>query len=185
MNKQQSEIYLTKFYNILGNMSYRMISVEMINNITINFIRTMIPHHQAAIYMCQNLLNYTNNQKLITIAQNIISMQQRGINQMKEILETTPEYISNTNQINDYLDKYYRILNRMTVRMRKSLQSPNIDLDFISEMIPHHEGAIEMCQNLLEYPIDKRLEKVAQNIIDEQSKGVEELKQVRSNLQSK
>ena len=52
---------------------------------------------------------------------------------------------------------------------------PESEQNFISEMIPHHKGAIAMCNNLLQYNIDPRLRKVAENIIKEQSKGVEEL----------
>ena len=81
--------YLLKFDQILNNMGERMLSDDIINNITINFIRCMIPHHQAAIYMCENLLKYTQYKPLIAIANNIINMQTRGIEQMRQIERTT------------------------------------------------------------------------------------------------
>ena len=43
-------------------------------------------------------------------------------------------------------------------------------------------GAISMCENLLQYRIDRRLRSVAETIIQEQSKGVKELMEVRKNL---
>ena len=61
--------YLTRFDEILNQMADKMLSAEVTNSITINFIRCMIPHHQAAIYMCENLLNYTRYQPLQKIAQ--------------------------------------------------------------------------------------------------------------------
>lgn len=72
----------------------------------------------------------------------------------------------------------------MICRMRNSLRSNNINLNFVSEMIPHHEGAIKMCENLLKYKIDPRLEVVARDIISEQSEGVEELENIRRNLEN-
>ena len=66
--------------------------------------------------------------------------------------------------------------------MTNSLRSNNINLNFISEMIPHHEGAIAMCQNLLQYNIDPRLRVVAENIIKEQSQGVQDLYEIRNML---
>lgn len=51
-------------------------------------------------------------------------------------------------------------------------------------MIPHHEGAICMCENLLKYCIDPRLEKVAKDIIKEQSQGIKELKDMICHYES-
>ena len=70
----------------------------------------------------------------------------------------------------------------MIYRMKYCLRSNDINLNFISEMIPHHEGAIAMCQNLLQYNIDPRLRMVAENIIKEQSQGVKDLYEVKRML---
>lgn len=183
-NSFEVERYLSRFQQILDNMSYQMTSVSMTNNITKNFIRTMIPHHQAAIYMCQNLLQYTTYQPLIKIAYDIISTQTKGIKEMQEILRTTVDYSNTTRDVNRYLDRYYEITYYMIQRMQNSLQSSNINLNFVSEMIPHHEGAIAMCRNLLQYPIDPRLRRIANSIIEEQSRGVQQLKQIQKNLTS-
>ena len=66
--------------------------------------------------------------------------------------------------------------------MKNSPRCVNINLDFVGEMIPHHEGAIQMCNNLLQYRIDPRLADVARTIIEEQSRGVKELEQIRRML---
>ena len=66
--------------------------------------------------------------------------------------------------------------------MKNAPRCENINLDFVNEMIPHHKGAVEMCNNLLQFRIDPRLIKVAQNIIKEQSEGIKELEKVRDFL---
>src|SRR5918998_731762 len=48
------------------------------------FIDTMIPHHQSAIEMAQVALENSDNPKIKDLAQNIISAQQREIEQMRE-----------------------------------------------------------------------------------------------------
>jgi uncharacterized protein (DUF305 family) len=48
------------------------------------FIDAMIPHHQSAIEMAQVALENSNNPKIKELAQNIISAQQREIEQMKQ-----------------------------------------------------------------------------------------------------
>ena len=51
--------YLYRFDQILDEMAEKMLNPNIVNNITLNFIECMIPHHQAAIYMSENLLRYT------------------------------------------------------------------------------------------------------------------------------
>lgn len=174
--------YLTRFDQILCQMANKMLSQNIVNNITIDFIVCMIPHHQAAIYMCENLLNYTDYEPLQEIANNIISMQTRGIKQMEEICRTTKGFESCKEDVSCYIKRYLSITKHMIDRMKNSSRCVNINLSFVNEMIPHHEGAIAMCENLLQYCIDPRLKEVADSIIREQSEGVRQLKQIQKNL---
>lgn len=171
--------YLIRFDEILNQMADKMISQEVTNSITINFIRCMIPHHQAAIEMSENLLQYTRYQPLQEIANNIIKRQTEGIEQMTEIA-TTSSYLNTPKDINNYIAKYLEITKEMIEKMKNSSRCVNINLNFVNEMIPHHEGAIYMCKNLLLYRIDPRLRNVADSIIKEQSEGVKKLKQVQA-----
>ena len=113
------------------------------------------------------------------IAKNIMRTQTEGIRQMIGIYETTPNIFNAYEDVERYRKRYIEITKRMIEKMKNSSQGQNIDFDFISEMIPHHEGAIQLCQNVLQYHIDPRLEKVARTIIRQQTKGIEELKQVK------
>ena len=178
----QVKNYLARFDEILNEMATKMLNPSLTNNITLDFIVCMVPHHQAAIYMSQNLLKYTNFEPLQNIANGIIKMQQRGIKQMEEIAKTTKGYDNSKYDVNIYLQRYFEITNNMLARMQNSRRMMDINLDFVSEMIPHHEGAIQMCRNLLMYRIDPRLVQVANTIIQEQSKGVMELKEVEKEL---
>jgi len=174
--------YLARFYQILNQMEEKMLSVRVVDNITIYFIRCMIPHHKAAIYMCENLLKYTNYPPLQEIAHNIIETQTRGIEQMEEIAQTTCGYNNCLEDVFCYQKSFLEITQNMINKMRNSPRCTNINLSFVGEMIPHHEGAIFMCENLLQYCIDPRLIEVAKNIIKEQTEGVKQMEEVRRNL---
>ncbi len=182
----RAQRYLNRFDQILYEMSEKMLHAELTNySITIDFIRCMIPHHQAAIYMSENLLMYTRYPPLIEIAKGIVAMQTKGIEEMKEILRTTSGYMNMERDINTYLTRYFEITNDMIEKMKNSPRCVNINLDFVNEMIPHHEGAIQMCNNLIQYYIDPRLRNVANTIIREQSKGINELEEIRKKLCNK
>ncbi len=174
--------YLKEFDRILYEMQNKMYGVKGGNSITLDFIKAMIPHHKAAIEMCQNLLNYTNYYPLMEVANNIIAMQEHGINQMKKIMKSTKGFNNYPQEINLYMQDYLNITGDMICKMDNSLRSMDINLDFISEMLPHHEGAILMCQNLLQYNVDPRLADLAMNIMQNQSEGIKELQSIQSNL---
>lgn len=176
--------YLYEFFQILNNMEDKMLNMPFTDNITINFIRSMVPHHQAAIYMCQNLLRFTNYEPLEEIAQDIISTQTKGIAEMREVAITTSGYSNSRRDVNFYEKLFLCITKEMICRMRNAPRSNNINLDFVNEMIPHHEGAIKMCENLLKYRVDPRLIEIANNIILEQSNGVKKLEEIRKVISS-
>ncbi len=174
--------YLMRFDEILCTMKSKMLSNCFIDDITTYFVKCMIPHHQAAIYMCENLLYYTCNEPLIEICRNIIKTQEAGIEKMQEIACTTSGFFNNNEEINCYMSSYLGITKNMIYKMEKAPRCINLNLNFVNEMIPHHEGAIAMCSNLLKYNIDSRLKNVAQSIISKQSQGVRNLTKVHNNI---
>ena len=181
-NKNRVKNYLIKFNEILSTMGCKMLFKSNCDEITVYFINCMIPHHQAAIYMCENLLKYTKYEPLQCIAKNIINMQEQGVKQMREIKNTTKGYTNSKEDVKEYTEKYCKIVREMLYKMKKAPKCIDINLNFVNEMIPHHEGAVKMCENLLNYDIDPRLVDVAKKIIKEQSNGIKELEKIRENL---
>lgn len=170
--------YLCKFNQIVNEMQTKMLCRNSVSDITLDFIECMTPHHQAAIAMCENLLQFTQCESLKKIACDIIEAQTQGIKQMQEIAKTTCGFVNSQNDVNCYIARYLSITRNMICKMRNRAECSNINLNFINEMIPHHEGAILMCENLLKYCIDPRLKKMAEDIIKEQSQGIKDLKEV-------
>lgn len=171
--------YLKGFDQILCEMSNKMLSFNTTSNITINFIECMIAHHEAAIYMCENLLTYTNYKPLYNISKDIIKIQTQGLAEMRKIVRTTITEANMPNHVASYENNYLIIIKNMVNKMKNRPRTQNINFDFTAQMILHHKGAIEMCNNLLQYPIDDRLKIVATSIIQEQTKGIEELRYIQ------
>ncbi len=63
----------------------------------------------------------------------------------------------------------------MMKNMNSAPYSGDVDVDFRTHMIPHHEGAIAMAKVALKYASDAETKKMAQNIIDEQEKQVADM----------
>jgi hypothetical protein len=62
----------------------------------------------------------------------------------------------------------------MTKMMRDMVIDPSgdVDTDFVTMMVPHHQGAIEMAQALLRYGHNEQLRRLAQEIIVTQQQEI-------------
>lgn len=57
--------------------------------------------------------------------------------------------------------------------MHTAPQTGDPDRDFVTMMIPHHQGAIDMAKVLLLYGTDEQLKRLAQEIIADQQNEVQ------------
>jgi len=76
----------------------------------------------------------------------------------------------------DYLIRYCDILSNMINSMKKAQTNNSISHNFIVKMLPHHEAAVEMSKNLLRFTTYIPLQCLANEIIDDQLRGIEEMK---------
>lgn len=170
--------YLTRFYAILDEMIHSMDCTQTNDSISHNFIAQMIPHHEAAIEMCQNVLQYTNNPELRCIASDIISTQTRSIQNMRSILDQCNFVTNSCQDLNLYNRRCKEVTRTMFREMGSAYSDNNISANFIREMIPHHEGAIGLCENALRFCICPGLAPILEAIISSQAKGIQEIRQL-------
>lgn len=181
----QTMNYLNRYDEILRIMSNQMLHLPITNNISLDFINSMIPHQQAAIYMCENLLEYTTNMYLRDLALRIIKISRKNIDEMLNIRRTIKPQINRPEDVNRYVSKYLSITNNMINKMRNSHRTPNIGINFIGAMIPHHEGAVLLCQNVLQYQIDPRLRILALAMIEELNGEIQQLNSIKNTILNK
>ncbi len=77
---------------------------------------------------------------------------------------------------NDYLAAFDCILSEMTDKMTHADLSDSISHNFITQMIPHHQGAIEMARNILKYTTNIALQNLALQIITAQTKSISDMR---------
>lgn len=172
---EETKCYLSRFYEILEEMIKSMGDAELTDSLSHNFIVQMIPHHMAAVEMSRNLLKYNPCEPLRTIAKNIISMQEQGIQEMTEALKSCHKLINSSQDLCLYQHRYEQIVDNMFSQMNNACSDNNISANFMREMIPHHQGAIYMSENALRYCVCSQLQPILENIIVSQRQGVREM----------
>jgi uncharacterized protein (DUF305 family) len=66
---------------------HKEMMIKSTGNIDIDFLKGMIPHHQGAIDMSEELIKKTKDPELKAFAQKIIKDQKAEIKQMQEMLK--------------------------------------------------------------------------------------------------
>lgn len=185
INRELSNVaktYLATYRDILDNMILQMTSADLCDSISYNFIVQMIPHHQAAISMSNNILKYTTNIRLEHIACQIISEQTKSIANMRKIMCNCGRLENSCRTIGEYQDSVGKIISEMHKQMKDARADNRIDCNFISEMIPHHMGAVKMSELTLRYDICPELKPILQAIISSQKRGIMQMKALSKQL---
>lgn len=174
-NEYNVKKYIETFNCILRNMITGMMCVSPSDSISHDFILQMIPHHRAAIQMSKNILKYTDDSKIQKISLNIISEQTKSIANMQKVLHRCNCYKNSGDEVLKYQIKFQNIATEMYYKMSHAKITDCINYNFLTEMIPHHEGAILMSENTLDYDICPELKPILEAIIISQCNGVKEM----------
>ena len=86
-SKADSEEYLEEYNKVKDKMFKEMQGVEITNNVDANFLQEMIYHHEGAIGMAKDILKYTKDPELRKLAENIVTTQSKGVEEMTALLK--------------------------------------------------------------------------------------------------
>lgn len=179
---QETEEYLCAYKKILEEMIKGMTEAKLTDSISHNFIVQMIPHHRAAIEMSKNVLKYTQNSRLQQIASGIVKEQTKSIENMQQILKRCEIQANTSRDVMLYQQKERQIMQMMFYQMKNARETNRINCDFMWEMLPHHEGAVRMSHNTLQYCICLDLKPILDAIITSQERGIREMKNLQQQI---
>lgn len=170
--------YLTEQDSIMMNMMEDMIIREKSGNASIDFLEGMIPHHEAAIKMSESYLNYSKDgTDLQTLAQDIITEHKKELAQMNELIQKYRNQSKKDRAREDgYLAKYSQMFSQDS---RSHHVNPSgaqtIDRAFAESMIIHHQMAVDMAGDILDYTDEKEVRQLAREIKDVQEKEIRQM----------
>ena len=143
----------------------------------LQYLDSMIHHHNGAIMMAKMVLGKTERPELKAFAQKVIDDQSKEIDYMKQLREQW--YAGKPQAVNMEMPGMVGGMKIMTGEHMKEMdQMPPAHFDdhFLNMMIAHHEGAVTMskeAQKKAEHPEVKQL---ADKIIQAQGPEIEQMK---------
>lgn len=144
------------------------------NEADVTFLQDMVVHHEEAIEMAEMVEGRTERPELIELAGNIISSQTAEIEEINGLLEEAGEDAGDDMGGMDMGGDMGMSQEDMDALME--MEGEEFDKMFSEMMIEHHTAAIEMANEVLDKGENTAVATLAQGIIDEQQKEIDDMK---------
>lgn len=149
----------------------RMEAMPKTNDPEIDFSSMMILHHQGAINMGNVQIKEGKNDSLKRFSQKMIAAQQIEITELTHVLST----LTVNNSVPAFTHEQTDHMMKMDQIADIQLITGDIDNDFATLMIQHHNSAIENAEAYILYGDHDGLKVMAQKMIADQKMEIKEL----------
>ena len=140
----------------------------------LQFLDTMIAHHQGAVDMAKMAAAKAEHAELKALAANVITSQEKEIGEMKSWREKW--FAGEAPAMNMEMAGMSDSMKDMDMTKLGSLTGNAFDLEFIEQMIPHHEGAVIMAKEALQKSQRAEIKNMANAIIRDQEAEIKQMK---------
>ena len=150
----------------------------------VKFPQGMIVHHEQAIIMSEMANERTNNKIILDLAKRIDVSQKDEINFMESWLKQRNEYADSSHSDHHMHESHHMHMNMVGMATPKQLndlsnsKSTDFDRLFLQLMITHHDGALEMVEDLKKYPgnaYDPILNEFVSDLVNDQGVEIERM----------
>lgn len=172
------EAYYLRYKFILETMKNEMNDALKTRNADKDFLYEMIPHHEAAIAMSENILQYGRHPEVSQVAKGIIEEETVELQKMRELLNL----MLTTNEQTPYVEQNTHENEHMFAKMEAISYTDNIDKHFLETMIAHHEGGIDMANDILKFSGYLIVKSLAQDMVDILNKEVIQMKEINERI---
>jgi uncharacterized protein (DUF305 family) len=153
------------------------------NATDVAFARQMIPHHEQAVEMAELVRGRTSDPDVLDLAEHIARAQGPEIATMTAWLRAWGVPATSTGHAMPGMDHGSGMAGMMSeeemTRLRQA-EGDAFDRQWLSMMIAHHEGAVEMARTELADGADTEAKALARRIVDSQQAEIDEMRTLLS-----
>jgi uncharacterized protein (DUF305 family) len=166
--------HMGKMDDLMGDMNMmmnKMKSVPVSGDFDIDFANMMIEHHQGAIVMSEKELSAGKDEEMKSMAGKIIASQKEEIKKLQDFVTSyKPSGMKHGE------GTLMKTMSEMEGRMKTTQMTGDMDKDFATMMISHHETAVSMAKLERTNGMSDKLKQMAQHTITGQSKEIVDFK---------
>ena len=144
----------------------------------LQFLDTMIVHHQGAVDMARDAENKAEHAELKAMARNVVTSQEKEIAEMRSWRGKW--FPGAAPAINMEMAGMSDSMKDMDTTRLSSLTGSEFDLEFVKQMTPHHEGAVIMAKEALERSQKAEIKNLATSIIRDQEAEIKQMREWRA-----
>jgi uncharacterized protein (DUF305 family) len=146
------------------------------NDDDVMFAQMMIPHHEQAIEMSDIALDPAvgASDTVRALAERIKDAQDPEIDQMKALLSAWGQSMTMDSDV-DHSTMMSGMLTLDELASLSQLRGSEFDAAWLEAMIAHHEGAIQMAQDVLENGTNSDIRTLSEAIVSGQQAEIEEM----------
>lgn len=141
----------------------------------LQFIDSMIVHHQGAVDMAILVKTRSRQPDLAALAKSIIDEQTKEIEQLRKWRDE--RFAGKPAAVNLELAGMREGMKGMDVAKLDQLKDRGFDLEFVKQMIPHHEGAVLMAKETLQKSEDTEIKELAESIVRAQETEIKKMRE--------
>jgi uncharacterized protein (DUF305 family) len=165
-----------------GSMTHSMDLGPADADYDLRFIDAMVPHHEGALVMAQDMAQKTQRPELQKLAKTIVSAQTAEIAQMKQWRTAWYPKAANTPmawspEMKHMMTMQPEQISAMKMDVNLGKADAGYDGRFLKAMVPHHEAAVVMAKDLAQKTKRPELQKLAQNILTSQQAEIAQMQQ--------
>ncbi|MET9227371.1 DUF305 domain-containing protein [Lentzea sp. NPDC003310] len=143
------------------------------NSADVAFAQGMVPHHEQALEMSDLVTSRTDNPRVVDLAKRIADAQKPEIDRMNGWLKAwnAPVQASTPHGSHGHTESHGMV----DLGNLADLEGTEFDRQWLSLMIQHHRGAVDMAQKHLSAGTDPETRKLAQDVVSHQEKEIAEM----------
>jgi uncharacterized protein (DUF305 family) len=142
------------------------------NSADVAFAQGMVPHHEQAVDMTGLVGSRTENSHVLDLAERISKAQQPEIDRMNGWLRDWGAPVQATSHTSHGHSDSHGMVDLGNLA---DLHGTDFDRQWLSLMIQHHRGAVDMAQKHLTAGTDPETRKLAQDVVSSQEKEIAEM----------
>ena len=172
----EAKRYLCCYYQILDEMIQGVSAAKLTQSISQNTVVQLLPHHRAAVRLCRNILEASDDCAIRRLAQRVAAQQTQAIGQLEAELPDAAQLTSPQMDLRLCQRRMDLIFREMYAQMGAAPEGNQLDVLFLRQMIPQRQGAVRAARNALRYEVSTGLAPILRSVIDVQSREIGQMR---------